>query len=305
MNNENDLKENGFMLKKTLALAMILFVGLSTGCVPNKFQFEKEFGKSGSNRREFLSATDMDLTSKGDLVIADAGNTRIQVITTNGDSVMVAGESGREGYKLQSITGIGVNPLTDDVLVCDQRGNKIVRFDSAGEPNLRIVDKMKFPMDVCIDRKGNSYVIMSKQSEIYKYDANGKYLATIGGSGKAAMLFPTSILLHNDHLFITDFGAKRVIKLGLDGNFVGEYKDIKGPSGMHIDNLGNLYILDLGEVPVVILSPDGKLISKVGDFGNQPGQFLYPTGVIAKSPEEIYVLDNSRNTILNFKMKPE
>lgn len=299
------------MLKKTLALSLILIAGLSTGCVPDKFKFEKEFGKSGSNRREFLSATDMDINSKGDLVIADAGNTRIQVVNTSGDSVMAAGESGREGYKLQSITGIGVNPLTDDVLVCDQRGNKIIRFTSDGTPNLRIVSKMKFPMDVCLDRNGNCYVIMSKQSEVYKYDSNGKFISTIGGSGKAAMLFPTSIILHKDHFFITDFGGKRIVKLSLNGTFVGEYKEkgeyeeIKGPSGLHIDQNGNLYILDLGEVPVVILSPDGKLISKVGDFGNQPGQFLYPTGVIAKSPEEIYVLDNSRNTILNFVKKPE
>jgi len=299
------------MLKKIFVFAMIIFTGLSAGCVPDKFQFEKEFGKSGSNRTEFLSATDMDLTSKGDLVIADAGNTRIQVITPSGDSVMAAGESGREGYKLQSITGIGVNPLTDDVLVCDQRGNKIVRFDPNGEPNLRIIEKMHYPMDVCIDRKGNSYVLMSKQSEIFKYNANGKFIATIGGSGKAAMLFPTSIILNNDHLFITDFGGKRIVKLTIDGVFVaeykekGEYEDIKGPSGIHIDKEGNLYILDLGEVPVVILSPDGKLISKVGNFGNQSGQFLYPTGVIAKNPEEIYVLDNSRNTVLNFVKKPE
>ncbi len=299
------------MLKKRIILILIVLVSISTGCVPSKFQFDKEFGKSGANRREFLSATDMDINSKGDLVIADAGNTRIQVVTITGDSVMAAGEAGRDGYKLQSITGIGVNPLTDDILVCDQRGNKIVRFDPTGEPNLRIVDKMKFPMDVCIDRKGNSYVIMSKQSEVYKYDANGKYLTTVGGSGKAAMLFPTSILLHDDHFFITDFGGRRIVKLNIDGNFVaeyrekGEYESIKGPSGMHVDKNGNLYILDLGEVPVVILSPDGQLISKVGDFGNQKGQFLYPTGVIAKSPEEIYILDNSRNTILNFVKKPE
>lgn len=158
------------MLKKTIVLTLIILATLITGCVPNKFQFDREFGKSGANRCEFLSATDMDINSKGELVIADAGNTRIQVITTSGESVMAAGETGRDGYKLQSITGIGVNPLTDDILVCDQRGNKIVRFDTSGEPTLRIVDKMKFPMDICIDRKGNSYVIMS---------SNPKYTSTM------------------------------------------------------------------------------------------------------------------------------
>lgn len=299
------------MLKKNAIVLLIVVVAMTTGCVPNKFQFEKEFGKSGSNRGEFLSPTDLDMTSKGDLVVADSGNTRIQVISTDGSSVMAAGESGREGYKLQSITGIGVNPLTNDILVCDQRGNKVIRFAPDGQPNLRITAKMKYPMDVAIDRNGNSYVIMSKVSEVFKYDANGSFLETIGGSGKAALVFPTSIMLHSDHIFITDFGGKRVVKLNMKGQFVseykskGEYEEVKGPSGMHVDKSGNIYLLDLGEVPVVILSPDGQLISKIGDFGNQSGRFLFPTGVIAKSPEEIYVLDNSRNTILNFVKKPE
>lgn len=299
------------MFNKKTALLLLTALAFSTGCVPNKFQFDREFGKSGSNRGEFLSATDLDLTKDGNLIIADAGNTRYQVLTPDGNSVVAAGESGREGYKLQSMTGIGANYLTGDVWVCDQRGNKIVRFDSDGTPNLKVTAKMKYPMDVAIDRAGDAYVIMSKIPEIYKYDANGNYLATIGGSGKAALVFPTAILLHDGHIFISDFGGKRVVKLNMEGNFVAEYKDkgeyeeMKGPSGMHIDKDGNLYILDLGEVPVVILSPDGKLISKIGDFGNQPGNFLYPTGVIAKSAEEIYVLDNSRNTILNFKKKPE
>lgn len=299
------------MFKKNTLLLLIVVIATLTGCVPDKFKFEKEFGQSGSNRGQFLSPSDLDINSKGHLVVADSGNTRIQVISTDGNSIMAAGESGREGYKLQSITGIGVNPLTDDILVCDQRGNKVVRFTPDGQPNLRITAKMKYPMDAAIDRHGTSYVIMSKTAEIFKYDPNGGFIETIGGSGKAAMVFPTSIMLHKDHIFVTDFGGRRILKLSMSGQFVaeyktkGEYEDIKGPSGMHIDNQGNMYVLDLGEVPVVILSPDGQLISKIGDFGNQSGRFLFPTGVVAKSADEIYVLDNSRNTILNFVKKPE
>lgn len=299
------------MFKKTFIALCITSVIIITGCVPNKFQFEKEFGRSGSSRGEFLSATDLEITREGHLVIADGGNTRVQVLSTDGNSVMVAGESGSEGYKLQSVTGIGVNSLTGDIWVCDQRGNKIVRFNSQGTADLRVNSKMKYPMDVAISRAGDAYVIMSKIPEIYKYDANGNYLATIGGSGKAALVFPTSILIHENYIYVSDFGGRRIVKMNMEGHFVAEFKDkgqyeeMKGPSGMHIDKDGNLYILDLGENPVVILSSTGKFISKIGDFGNQPGSFLYPTGVIAKSPDDIYILDNSRNTILNFKKKPE
>ncbi len=284
---------------------------LAVGCVPNKFQFEKDFGKSGSAPGQFLSPTDLDINSKGNLVIADSGNTRVQVVTTDGAFVMAVGESGHDGYKLQSIVGIGVNPLTDDILVCDQRGSKIVRFNSSGRPDLRIMSKVKHPMDVAVDKQGNIYVVMTKKAEIYKYDDRGTFTAMVGGSGKSALVFPTSIVISNEHIYVTDYGAKRIVKLSMSGQFIsefkakGEYEEIKGPSRIHLDNKGNMYLLDLGEVPVVILSPEGNLVSKLGDFGNQTGNFLYPTGVIAKSPEEIFVLDNSRNKVLNFKNKPE
>ncbi len=299
------------MFKKTVLMLCIMSVIFVTGCVPNKFQFEREFGRSGSNRGEFLSATDLEINRDGNLVIADSGNTRVQVLSSDGNSLLIAGESGREGYKLQSLAGIGVNPLTNDIWVCDQRGNKVVRFTPQGVPDLRIASKMKYPMDVAISRAGDAFVIMSKIPEIYKYDANGNYLATIGGSGKAALVFPTAILIHEEYIYVSDFGGKRIVKMNMEGHFVAEFKDkgqyeeMKGPSGMHIDKDGNIYVLDLGENPVVILSSTGKFISKVGDFGNQEGSFLYPTGVVAKSFDDIYVLDNSRNTILNFKKKPE
>ncbi|GAB4276047.1 MAG: hypothetical protein Kow0029_17680 [Candidatus Rifleibacteriota bacterium] len=299
------------MFKKKTIFVLIMAAALTTGCVPDKFQFVEEIGSSGSGRGQFLSATDLDITREGNLVVCDNGNTRYQIIAPDGTFKLAAGEQGREGYKIHGMGGLGVNHLTGDVWVCDQRGNKIIRFDPNGTPNLKVTAKMKYPLDVAIDRSGNAYVIMSKKPEIYKYDYEGKFINTIGGTGKAALIFPTSIMIHGDHLFITDFGGKRIVKLDMNGNFVaefkdkGEYEEMKGPSGMHVDTDGNLYVLDLGEVPVALLSPEGKFISKIGDFGNEKGKFIYPTGVVAKSSEEIFVLDNSRNTILRFKKKPE
>jgi sugar lactone lactonase YvrE len=232
-------------------------------------------------------------------------------LKSDGTFLVSGGDNARKGYKLSSVSGLGVNPITDDIWVCDQKGNKVVRFSPEGEALLKITDKVKYPMDVTIDRQGNAFVVMTKKPEIYKYDSSGEFLAKIGGSGKAALLFPTSILFADNHLYVTDFGGARVLKLTLSGELVsefkakGEYEDMLGPSSMHVDKNGNLYILDLGEVPVVVLQPNGELISKIGSFGNEKGKFLYPRGIIALPNEEILVLDNSRNCILTFKRKPE
>ncbi len=289
-----------------LALIVILF---STGCVPNNFSFQKELGKSGSGSVEFLSPTDLDMDKNGNLVIADAGNTRFQIISTDGKVVSSGGEFGLGKLKLQSISGIGLDKDDNIVWVCDQKGSKLVKYDIDGTAIGRITKNVSFPMDVAVDKDNNIYAIMSRKPEVYKYDSKGEFVSKLGGQEKTTLTYPTSIIINNDIIYVADFGGKRIVKMSLDGNFVdeikskGDYEEMKGPSNIFIDDLGYMYVLDLGEVPVVVLGPDGKLVSQIGTFGKEQGNFLYPTGVVSKDQTDVYVLDNTRNTIINFSKK--
>lgn len=299
------------MLKNVLFYVSLLLVLFMSGCVPDNFKFEKEIIKAGSDVGSILSASDMDTNSEGNLVLADAGNNRVQTITTSGSVVMQSSGGAKASNRFQSISGLGVSPSTDEIYVCDQRGNKILVLSSSGNFIMKITSKVKCPMDVAVDKNGESYAIMARTPEIYKYSPDGKFISLIGGVGKAALTFPISIRLHKDFIYVADFGSRRIVQLDKQGNFVAEYKKkgeyevMKGPSAIHFDSSDNMYILDLGEVPVVILRPNGELISKIGGFGSEPGKFLFPTGIVAKSEDEIYILDNSRNTILNFTKKPQ
>lgn len=296
------------MNRLTPLVVSLLALGLLTGCVPDKYGFSSEFGKPGSGRGEFLSPADMDLSPDGDLVISDSGNNRIQVVSPkNGAYKLAFGEYGTTGFKISGIAGCGANPLTGDIWVCDMRGNKLVKFSKTGAPLLKVDKKMKSPIDVAIDRQGNIYVLMSKQADIVKFDGFGNHIGNIGGTGKTALVFPTSITAREDALYVTDYGGRRILKMSLTGELIkeytkkGEYEDLKGPSNIFIDSRGNLLVLDMGEVPIAILSPDGQLLSKIGEFGNEKGQFLYPRGIVSTSNGEIFVLDNSRNCVLTFK----
>lgn len=296
------------MYWKTILFISIVSLTFLTGCVPDKYQFSSEFGKPGSGRGEFLSPTDMDINSDGDLVISDSGNNRIQIVSSkNGSHKISFGEYGTTGFKLSGTAGCGVNPLTGEVWVCDLRGNKLVKFSKTGVPLLKVVDKMRSPTDITVDRQGNIYVLMSKQVDILKFDGFGRFIGNIGGTGKTALVFPTSITFRDDSLYISDYGGKRILKMSLKGEFIrefakkGDYEELKGPSNLFVDSKGNILVLDLGEVPIAILSPEGLLLSKIGAFGNEQGQFLYPRGIVAKSTGEILVLDNSRNCVLTFK----
>ena len=295
-------------MKRALLCLCLVAVFRLVGCVPETYKFVTEIGKPGSGRGEFLGATDIALTPDGNVVIADAGNNRFQVVSPSDGSVKVTGgEYGTTGTKIQGITGVGVNPVTGDIYVCDYRGGKVVKYSKTGSPLARIVDKVRGPMDVAIDRQGNTFVVMSKQPAIFKYDLVGNFIETIGGKGKAALVYPTSIVIKNDDMYVSDYGSKRLLKMTLKGEVVqefsqkGEYEPLKGPSGICVDASGNLFLLDLGEVPVVSLDRQGGLISKIGNFGKEAGQFLFPRGIVVTDPGDVLVMDNSRNVLLVFK----
>ncbi|MBF0410083.1 MAG: NHL repeat-containing protein [Candidatus Riflebacteria bacterium] len=289
-------------------LSLMCIVMLTTGCVPESYFFEGEIGSQGSGRGELLGGTDMELLNSGELLVCDSGNTRFQIINPKDGSVKVTGgEFGSTGFKLQGITGCTVNKLTQDIFICDYRGHKIVKFNQSGTPILKVTEKVKFPMDVATDKSGNIYVVFSRQPAIHKYNMMGAFIGSIGGSGKGALVHPTSIQIVNESIYVTDYGTRRVVKMTMSGEVEqeytkkGEFEQIKGPSSVFVDSMGNIFLLDLGEVPVVLLDAKGELISKIGAIGKETGQFLYPRGIAANPEGQVFVLDNSRNVIIKYK----
>ncbi len=286
----------------------LLQLVLLTGCgVPDRFKFEGEFGKRGTKPGEFSNPLDIDITPDDDIVVADAGNHRLQVLSPDGTFKMTVGEYGTTGFKIQGIAGCGVSKSSGEILLCDIKGNKIVKYDKTGTPKQKIVDKMKPPLDAAFDKFGNVFVVMAGQAALSKYDPVGKFLGNIGGSGKAAFALPSAVYIRNEKIYVADSGARRVVKMTLTGEFEdqfsskGEFEEMKSPSGIYVDNLDNIFIIDGGEVPLVQLLPDGKFFSKIGGFGDSPGNFMYPKGIVVRENGEILVLDNNRSLVVKYK----
>jgi hypothetical protein len=253
----------------------------------------------------------MELIGDSQICISDAGNNRIQVLNiADGSVVMTAGEYGTTGNKVQSVAGIGVHPLTNDIIVCDTKGHKMVRFNKKGEVVQLIKDRVRSPIDAAMDKSGNIFVVMAKKSAVFKYNSTGKYVGTIGGSGKAALIFPISIRLKDDEIFVADSSGRRVVHLSKTGECLTEFTDkgelepMKGPTSAFAAIAEGIYVLDGGEIPVVLLDHKGKLISKVGAFGDSPGSFMYPKSIVANEKGEVLILDNNRNLIIKYQRIP-
>lgn len=120
-----------------------------------------------------------------------------------------------------------------------------------------------------------------------------------------SICFPLAIQLL--FLFILDAKAQvkqninltKELEVGLpdgDENYIfGLIADAK------IDNLGNIYILDIKLNTVSKFSRDGKFILRFGNKGSGPGEFEHPQTILLDPLNQIYILDARKVIIFNDK----
>jgi hypothetical protein len=63
---------------------------------------------------------------------------------------------------------------------------------------------------------------------------------------------------------------------------------------------GSIYIADTGHNRVLQLSPEGKLISEMGDLGEEHGQFQWPIDIAAEQGTSIWVSDFGNRRVERF-----
>ena len=96
--------------------------------------------------------------------------------------------------------------------------------------------------------------------------------------------YPRAIAIDRERsrVYVVDKTA-RVQRFGLDGGFqtgwtMPRFANGK-PTGLAIDPEGRVVVADTHEHRIAIFSPDGELLESFGTYGEEDGQFVYPTDV--------------------------
>lgn len=240
------------------------------------------------------------------LYVADEANNVIRKIDllTNNESLF-AGIKGAGGYvdninglsaKFNRITGIEVDASTGDVYVADA-GNNVIRKISSGP---------------------------------------GNYTTTVAGTGVAGLLGgggpatasqmdqPYSVVTDTfDNVYVADRNnhiIRKINKLGMITTYAGTgvagftagpattatLSRLSGPTGIAMDQTGNLYICDQGNNRIRKVDAVTKVMSVVagtGATGSTDGAaasatFYYPTSVtVNKTGSIVYVADGNNNKV--------
>jgi len=163
----------------------------------------------------------------------------------------------------------------DRLFVSDPGLHHILIFDAAHKAEDVITDGMVEPGGMAIDKENRLlYVADVALDQILVYDADSfKLLRKVGTSG------------HNHELTTPGDFAK--------------------PTGVAVDQEGNLYVCDTMNNRIEIFDADGKFVSTFGKAGDGPGYFARPKGVAIDSDGHIWVADGMQDRVQVFNQQQQ
>ena len=258
-------------------------------------------------------ATSVAVDSKDNVYFFSRGPVPVMIFDSEGNFIDAWGEN--EFIRPHGIT----LDKEDNVYLIDDQGHMVEKRTKEGKLIFRIGEKGKaaekqsgdifnLPTDAAIDPDTGEIFVSDGygNSRIHKFDPTGKLIKSWGtlGSGPGEFSLPHNIVLTSDKkIIVADRENFRLQLFTTDGEFIDQWH-IHHPMSVTEGPDGNIFVGEMGPPPVQegvrnlgncvsILSPEGKVIEKLGDElpGPNPNQFVAPHGIAVDSKGSVYVAE--------------
>ena len=210
--------------------------------------------------------------SKNNLYVADQKVGAIFIFNTETREVELI--KNKTHAHFVRIIGLAMDD-NDRLFVSDPGLRHVLAFDAAHKAEEVITEGLVSPGSLAIDRENRLlYVSDIELDQVLVYDADTlKLKRKIGTTG------------HNHEL--TSPG------------------DFAKPTGLAVDQEGNLYVADTLNNRIEIFDADGKFISAFGKSGDGPGYFARPKGVAIDGDGHIWVADGMQDRVQVFNQEAQ
>ena len=208
----------------------------------------------------------------GMIVVADAGNHRIQVFHSNGTRALSIGSEGDGQRQFRNPSGVAVAP-DGRIVVADRDNHRIQAFHPNGtfnavaEPYAGGLGKLHYPSGVAVAPDGR-IVVADRDADT--------------GNHRIQVFHPNGSLA-------SAFGS-----LGIGNEQFGSVTDVA------VAPDGRIVVADRDNHRIQVFHPNGSLASAFGSLGMDDGQFYAPSGVAVAPDGRIVVADSHMGRIQVF-----
>jgi len=214
----------------------------------------------------------MAVDSKGNLYVADQKVGAIFIFNTETRTAELI--KNREHAHFVRIIGLAIDD-NDRLFVSDPALRHILVFDASHKATDVITEGMVEPGNLALDRENRLlYVSDINLDQVLVYDADTFQLKRkIGTAGK-------------NHALTTP-------------------GDFARPTGLAVDEEGNLYVCDTLNNRIEVFDADGTFVRAFGKHGDGPGYFARPKGIAIDSDGHIWVADGMQDRVQVFNQQDQ
>ncbi len=164
------------------------------------------------------------------------------------------------------------------------------------------------PTGIAIDSDNDVYVVDSGNSQIKKFDSNGKLLVSWGsaGSGNGQFIHSNGIFVGKKYVYVADTGNARIQMFDKQGNFIyawGGYGDEHGmfhiPVGLSEDVGRYLFVVDSGRDTIQIFNTERQYTDQIRPLLTDGANFTSLNDISFDAKNDFYI-SSSDNKILKF-----
>ena len=226
-------------------------------------------------------------------------------------------ESGKVLWQLSQPYGIAIDSK-NNLYTADSKVGAIFIFNTETRDLDMIKNKTHAHFDriigLAMDDGDRLFVSDPGLHHVLVFDSSHKAVDMINdGMAEPSML---AIDKENRQLYVSDIELDQILvydadtfklkrKMGTTGHRheLTTAGDFSKPTGVAVDQEGNLYVCDTMNSRIEIFDADGKFISTFGKPGDGPGSFARPKGVAIDSDGHIWVADGQMDRVQVFNQE--
>ena len=183
------------------------------------------FGSKGNGAEQMISPKAIAIDDTDNIYVTSCH--KLQKFTSRGKLIKCVGQRGSEEGEFNDPRGVTL--YNNRVYLCDNKNHRIQVFDlnfnfiqSIGSHgNGR--EELDSPLDIKFDSSGNMHIAEWGNDRVQVLDSNGHFIRLFGQKGKGKLKGPTSVLIADKYVYVSDFMQDCITVYASSGQFVTSF----------------------------------------------------------------------------------